>query len=355
MKLVKLELLRKFLAVVFLFCSTCVENKKEVSKPLKQKDTIIHAVLIADSNGSKTMKAMRLREGVILDNEEIWVLGSDGYQESLYYSVDRGASWQKKLFTNIDIPEDITFTKNRTWLVDGLGYMYYSTDHGDSWISVTTPNKHQFDYIDFYQDIGYAIVNKTVRDMNTYTIKPGIQILRTTDGGQSWKICYEDKITSGVMDFALWQEKLVVVILNDKTTLWTDDQGKHWKRFFKTVPKFIEEVAFNRGGLLWGVAGEEGIYYSMNKGQSWKQAENLPVGMTNKRWLCIKFNKKDYGVCSASDGTLVITKNGGKTWEELKTTIPRRDSGDVMRVMMGEKFMVLDKNGEVYRIPLPKE
>jgi photosystem II stability/assembly factor-like uncharacterized protein len=354
MKLVKLELFRKCLAVVFLFCSTCVENKKEVSKPLKQKDTIIYAVLIADSNGSKTMKAMRLREGVILDNEEIWVLGSDGYQEKLYYSVDRGASWQKKVFTNIDIPEDITFTKNRTWLVDGLGYMYYSTDRGDSWIPVTTPNKHAFTKIIFHQNIGYAIVNKTARDRRTYTIKPGIQVLRTTDGGQNWKICYEDWFTSDVIDLALWQENVVIVVLDDKTTLWTSDQGKHWKIISSEETKFIWAMAFNKEGKLWAVAREQGLYYSIDKGQSWQHLEGLPPNLKNKRWLGIAFNKKDYGVCSASDGTMLLTKNGGQTWEQLKTTIVPEDSGDSMKVMMGEKFIVLNKNGEVYRIALPE-
>jgi photosystem II stability/assembly factor-like uncharacterized protein len=351
MKLAKSALLKKCVAIVCLLCSsTCGENKQTLHKPLVP--IMAKAILIASDTG---LKGVQFGSGAILDNDEIWLLGDDGRRESLYYSKDGGTSWQKKPFTDIYSPSDIVFTKDKTWIVTEASEMYYSTDRGDKWVKVITPSKNQFDYLDFYQDIGYAIVDKTVRDMNTYTIKPGVQILRTTDGGKRWKICYEDRTTFGVMDFALWQEKLVVVILNDKTTLWTDDQGKHWKRFFKTVPKFIKEVAFNQGGLLWGVAGEEGIYYSMNKGQSWKQAENLPLGMTNKRWLCIEFNKKDYGVCSASDGTLVITKNGGQTWEELKTTIPRRDSGDVMRVMMGEKFIVLNKNGEVYRIPLPKE
>jgi photosystem II stability/assembly factor-like uncharacterized protein len=354
MKLVKLELLRKFLAVVLLFCSTCVENKNEVSKPLKQKNTIINAVLIADSSGSKTMKAMRLREGVILDNDEIWLLGNDSRQY-LYYSKDGGTTWQKKLFTNIDTPEDITFTKHRIWVVNGLGYIYYSTDRGDSWVSVTTPNKHAFTKIIFYQDIGYAIVKKTARDRRTYTIKPGIQILRTTNSGQNWRICYEDRFTWSVMDLALWQENTVVIISTEGTILWTGDQGKHWKIINSEETKFLWAMAFNKEGKFWAVAREQGLYYSMDKGQSWQHFEGLPPNVKNKRWLGIAFNKKDYGVCSASDGTIVITKNGGQTWKELKTTIPLEDSGDLMRVMMGEKFMVLNKNAVVYRIALPEE
>jgi photosystem II stability/assembly factor-like uncharacterized protein len=349
MKLAKGALLKKCVAIVCLLCSsTCGENRQTLHKPLIP--IMAKAVLIASATG---LKGVEFGRGAILDNDEIWLLGYDGRQESLYYSKDGGTTWQKTPFTDIYFPSDIAFTKDKTWIVTRASEMYYSTDRGDKWVKVITPSKNKFEYIDFYQDIGYAIVNKTVRDMNTYTIKPGIQILRTTDGGQSWKICYEDKITSEVMDFAVWQEN-VVVILQGSPTLWTADQGKHWQRV-EIQPQFIYQIAFNQVGKLWGVTSEAEIYYSNDQGRNWRRVDNLPAAVRNKRWIDVAFNKKDYGVCSASDGTLVITKNGGQTWEELKTTIPLEDSGNVTRVMMGEKFIVLNKNGEVYRIPLPKE
>jgi photosystem II stability/assembly factor-like uncharacterized protein len=348
MKLAKGALLKKCLAIVCLLCSsTCGENKQTLHKPLVPN--MAKAILIASATG---LKGVEFGRGAILDNDEIWLLGNDGRQESLYYSKDGGTTWQKKPFTDIYFPSDIAFTKDKTWLVTRASEMYYSTDRGDKWVKVTTPSRNKFEYIDFYQDIGYAIVNKTVRDMNTYTIKPGIQILRTTDGGQSWKICYEDKITSGVMDFAVWQEKLVVVILNDNTILWTADQGKHWKRFFKAVPKSIEEVAINNEGRLWAIAGKEGVYYSLDKGQSWKQAENLPLGMETKDWVALGFNKSNYGVCYAEDGTIIVTKNGGQTWKELKTNL--KAGWGTTRIMIGEKIIVLDRHWEVYRLPLPE-
>jgi photosystem II stability/assembly factor-like uncharacterized protein len=345
MRVTSWGLIQEGLIIICLLGSCAYKEKQEIVQ--QPNPEITKAVLIASESG---IRRMNFGRGAILANDEIWVLGDDGRgkERGLYYSKDGGTTWQKKPFTDIYFPSDIAFTKDKTWLVDEFGYMYYSKDQGDKWVKVATPNKHQFIEVDFYQDIGYAIVNKTRRDM----IKPGIQILRTIDGGKSWEICYEDKITSGVMDFAVWRENLVVVILDDNTILWTADQGKHWKRFFKAVPKSIEEVAINNEGRLWAIAGKEGVYYSLDRGQSWKQAENLPLGMETKDWVALGFNKSNYGVCYAEDGTIIVTKNGGQTWKELKTNL--KAGWGTTRIMIGEKIIVLDRHWEVYRLPLPE-
>jgi photosystem II stability/assembly factor-like uncharacterized protein len=99
-------------------------------------------------------------------------------------------------------------------------------------------------------------------------------ILRSMDGGQSWNIVTDPQ---GHVWYTIASSKSTLVASSLTTALLSTDDGHTWKTL--TTPTELTQitaVAADSFGGLW-VGGREGIYYSPDKGASWKVLKNLFV------------------------------------------------------------------------------
>lgn len=99
-------------------------------------------------------------------------------------------------------------------------------------------------------------------------------ILRSLDGGQSWNIVTDPQ---GHVWYTIASSKSTLVAASLTKALLSTDDGHTWNTL--TTPTELTQitaVAADSFGGLW-VGGREGIYYSPDKGASWKVLKNLFV------------------------------------------------------------------------------
>ncbi|MBC8047081.1 MAG: oxidoreductase [Fimbriimonadaceae bacterium] len=224
--------------------------------------------------------------------------------------------------------------ENIIWASGSNGYIARSTDGG---------NNFKFQQIYPYdkaelRDI-YAF------DSNTAIVMSSTQpacILKTVDGGKSWKKVFEDLRADVFLDgFDFWDKQKGICfgdpISNKFLLLTTTDGGDNWKYIDSAFSPVVQEgtAAFAASGssiqclkageVYFATGGTEAVlFFSADYGLTWKRIETpMPVGYESSGIFSIDFLDKKHGCIVGGDFTLqnavsnnfYYTKNGGKTWE----------------------------------------
>ena len=160
-----------------------------------------------------------------------------------------------------------TLVTSKAGLVTGgeLGNMLYSTDQGQHWErALVSPNRQALiNQISFAPDglQGMAVGHEG-------------WILRTTDGGVSWKeLAFEEKNGEPLMSVARLPSGAWIAVGAFGKALRSDDEGAHWAPL--TLPESVQDKHMNRivssaDGQRWLIVGERGlVLHSGDAGQSW--------------------------------------------------------------------------------------
>ena len=154
-------------------------------------------------------------------------------------------SGSKASFRGLSVVND-----NIVWVSGSAGTVGRSVDGGENWTWMTVKGFEKTDFrdIEAFDDKAAIIMG----------IASPAYILKTTDGGNIWKLMYENKDTSMFLDaMEFWDEKNGIVIgdpINNKIFIArTFDGGNSWK----AVPD-IQRRIFNSsstsvtgGGTVW--------------------------------------------------------------------------------------------------------
>jgi hypothetical protein len=245
------------------------------------------------------------------------------------------------------------------WVSGSNGTVGFSEDGGDSWKWITVKGFEKTDFRDIE-----AFDNKTAIIMGIDT--PAI-ILKTTDGGNTWKKVFEDR-TPGMfldaMDF--WDEQWGVVIGDPvKGRMFiaqTIDGGENWRTMPDANSPAVDsgEACFassgtnirkmNKTGSLFITGGKSSHVYSRN------QRFDMPIiqGMesTGANSIAVKnysnfivvggdFNKPD-----STFKNCVITTDAGYTWTVPE--IPPHGYRSCIEYLGGKKWISCGLNGVDY-------
>jgi photosystem II stability/assembly factor-like uncharacterized protein len=355
------------LVFLLVYVSACTADKSRLlsnassSQSLAKPTTLISpATQITKTQAPTSGPEVSFIQGKIRKGSEIWGISYDSTlgKSVLYLSTDEGQSWKIGSVASIAFPSAIVFSNQDQdiWVGDEAGIIWHSTDNGKTWQKIwpnNKPVKGSVQALQFYQNIGYAVIAKTGIAGAQET--PGIQVLKTIDNGKTWQVCRNDKTTVGLLNLTLWEDQVVVLALSEGEILLSEDGGKVWQLHPLTLPTHIVDLAFNKRGVLWGVGQNQGLFYSINNGKTWQKYDLLSVELQSKRWLSIDINEDDIGVCGAADGTLLFTQDGGKVWQAWKTTLHLEGfelAGDGVSVLVGKKFALFNKSGKIYHIKI---
>lgn len=204
------------------------------------------------------------------------------------------------------------------WFGGNKGWLGRSTDGGRSW-KRWQPAGEQADFRTLHAiDELNAIAATTTRPAN---------VVRTHDGGKTWKLVFHSRDTSVFLDgMAFWNEKDGVLFgdpINNRLFLMrTTDSGHSWTPFH-----FVEQPQFEPGEACFAASGTSiraigdstlvivsggsvsRLWYSFDRGHSWQN--------TKTPMLQGEASQGAFGVSLAPDSHLVMV--GGDYLKERDT------------------------------------
>jgi photosystem II stability/assembly factor-like uncharacterized protein len=258
-----------------------------------------------------SLSSINLADVYFLNKDLGWVVGT-GYSQSwgaiIYKTTDGGDHWKFKYILQDSYLNKVHFlNENIGFAIGNNGVLMKTIDGGETWnlINVGT------------QSTLYDLV--FVNSTNGWIIGSNSTIIKTTDGGKNW--------TTNSFGHGDWNKGF---FLNDKIgyagwsgTYKTIDGGNSWNFAFN-LPRnsnsiwfFDENTGISCGGGWYDpiVKYYAPIYKTYDAGKTWvKKTDSLTYSLHD-----LFFIDKKNGWAVGALGRVCFTTNGGETWNEQKT------------------------------------
>ena len=312
--------------------------------------------IVATSNGGQTWAGQAsgspqwLWDVAFTSLQNGWAVGEAG---TLLRTTNGGASWNGQYINESRSLQAIVFASaQHGWLAGGLGTSWFTTDGGNTWTWSPNPQGKSVTSLVALSDselwaagLGQTVLHKLgsspfavaaplavtelkgvdAVDANTaYVVGDDAQILKTTDGGESWRQLSSPAENPGAGLDPAWLRGVKFPL--DANNGWvagrygvilhTTDGGSSWTR------QYVYDGQGNQHtGFLWFVqgydnahvitAGKEGfVFRTSDAGNSWAfSSANMSV---NIRDLSFGSANAVYGVTLYD--SFVTSDNGGATW-----------------------------------------
>lgn len=226
------------------------------------------------------------------------------------------------------------------WVTGSEGTSLRTLDNGETWQAIAPKGSKTWEIRDVEAFSGKSVLLQVAgQPANIY---------RTRDGGKSFKAVYKSSKQSAFFDgMAFWPERnrirgvafsdpvdgefLVITTTNSGAT-WQELPGHRLPEPKEGEAGFAASgtgVAVAAGGSGWiGLGGPSArILRTENYGQNWR-AVNTPLrsGNESSGVFSIAFRDSQNGLATGGDyrdeeglqGTLAVSRDGGKSWQEAK-------------------------------------
>src|SRR6218665_922292 len=279
-----------------------------------------------------------------------------------YPSVEILSSGTKSSLRGLSVVND-----NIIWVSGSGGIVGKSANGGKTWKWITVPGFEKTEFRDIEAfDANVAVV---------MGIGEPAYILKTNDGGDTWKVVYEDKrkgMFLDAMDFSTPRDGIVIgdPIDGKAFIAFTHDSGNTWEE----LKSADNRVALDSGEAFFAASGsnvklfENGHYFLVSGGT--KSRLMTPSGTVQLPLLQgrestganaidifdagvpIKAGKRmvivggDFAADSVSAQNCVYTKNGGKTWN--KPTVPPHGYRSCVEYLSEKSLLACGLNGVDY-------
>ena len=206
------------------------------------------------------------------------------------------------------------FGRNLNNIVDGL-YWFQTNDEflsiqtSDEFVPVIT-NLSWGGYTDPFGWEDYLNRNRSdseISFMEDYTF-PAIESLRS----------------SFRLPSVYFNEKFGVISFVDGSVLTTTDDGETWnlQNIKLKAVENISSATFSEGGKRGVIVGSKGsVFVTLNGGKDWEERKNIVFGENEKVDTASFSEGGTRGVIVGSKGSVFVTSNGGKDWEERKKIV----------------------------------
>jgi photosystem II stability/assembly factor-like uncharacterized protein len=240
-------------------------------------------------------------------------------------SNDLGKTWQGER----EIPYESTgpisgiTERNGTVFIWGANGFIWAKNEA-KWQSVFEPKSeiYRFRYIEFLDNKTGFAASET---------EYGTQIFKTQDGGKSWNKVYENEISGHPFDLLVVDKDTAIIAINDEYIIRTEDGGKTWKaQELESTGRTIKEddwisltdngasdLTLASDGVVWVVGKKGSLYYSDDKGKTWKRPDKMPNSIKEQELKSIAFSPSGNGVAVGQNGYIIISHDAGKTWNEI--------------------------------------
>jgi photosystem II stability/assembly factor-like uncharacterized protein len=236
-----------------------------------------------------------------LPDGQLWACGFNGHNfGNLWHSINGGLSWESRSVPpSADSLTRLDFVDQRHgWAGGGRNVIIRTTDGGETWEEARLIKKITggitFDFINV--EVGYAAAatgysSRAHSDETTF----GIVILRTTDGGRTWRKVYEDSESGNVHMITAVSDRLVLAAIDGSYILRSEDAGRSWERIDLPCGG-VSSIRVKDDGTLWAVGHGGGFYRSADRGKSWQRPTVFPSSLAHRTWWDVGFIDSQLGL-----------------------------------------------------------
>lgn len=230
-------------------------------------------------------------------------------------SADNGATWSA---ATVSLPnglllKDVYFTGVTTRgtsalasaLWAGGGFILRSTDGGQSWATVASPDRG-LNSVTYVSDTAAIAVGDLTR------------VMRSSDGGRTWTDSRLDSNSSSSLRRIRMLDANVGLIASANGIYRTSDAGQNWA--LVTTP-FVNDFLGIDARASTGVALAAGIggalFRSTDAGQSWTRLTGYPAAAT---FWDVRFFSDTVALAVGSAGQLLRSTDAGVTWQAVSSS-----------------------------------
>lgn len=279
---------------------------------------------------------------VFFVNDSIGFVSGDA--GTILKTTDGGENWNLTILDTTTTLRDIFFINSKIgFAVGDFTRFYKTTDGGNSWNFIANE----------LSDIGSVWFIDSLNGWVTSNYSmAGIEdgLYTTTNGGLIWS-----KQKNGWYDGLYFIDSLGFCVSSDGRALKTTDSGVSWNEFICDNNVVLRRVFFPTTNIGYIISGEtwlpKRIYKSTDSGETWiNKWQRNDNSSLNSIWF---FNRNQGIVCGATNdykGRLIITNDGGNSWQEI----------DTFENILNDIYFVNDSlgwtvgaNGSIYKLENP--
>ncbi len=300
-----------------------------------------------------------------MGSRRAWTVGDRGV---VWRTADAGESWLL-CATPVNGPlYSVCFLTDRVgWVAGGRisphlrtasGILLTTTDGGATWQDLSTPRLPLLRYVQFFDLQQGIAVGDSTSEFPT-------GVLRTNDGGKTWEpvrgpaaegwrcgsfldpnagvvarspgsfqsvgggrllpALIAPSGLRGMQDIVIRPDLTGWLVGDGGLVMTTDSAGVSWRSPPQSLPRELRDVQDFRGVASQGehvwIVGQPGsvIWHSPDAGETWvPQATGHPTPL-----YAVAFASADQGCAVGACGRILVTQNGGDTWEAARQPAPR--------------------------------
>ena len=266
------------------------------------------------------------------------------------FIVDTALCQKKHLYDDLF---GVTFPdENNGWTCGRWGSVFHTADGGKTWDKQESITDYTLSSIHFVDaNNGWAVGDEGA-------------IIHSADGGKTW-IKQKSPVDFFLMDVFFLNKYAGWIATEETTILNTKDGGKTWTIQFQDQDYILKSISFADENNGWAV-GEYGyIYHTADGGETWEyQAGFFDISDIDGHIVAGTFlfdvsavDDKTAWACGI-DSYVTMTENGGKTWKEIPTNIPKThffsiiaDTSEGILISGSGTFVYSTDSGKTWRHP----
>ncbi|MBI2570175.1 MAG: hypothetical protein HYV63_24495 [Candidatus Schekmanbacteria bacterium] len=250
-------------------------------------------------------------------SEQIW-----GGGNSLYISMDGGATWQRQAIESWRSYPAVAIVADP--LTAGVVYaagngLFKTTDSGRTWRSIT----------EGLTDVLMKALAIDSAHPATLYAGTGNGIFKTTDGGEQWASASSGLTSSFINSLAVDPQSPQIVLAGTFGGMFrSTDGGQSWTGPVATLPQ--QTTAAIQPSLMppyvtFAAVNGYGIYTSTNAGETWDLTPGAFPGAVSSKVPMAAHPSDADGLFVGTNAGLFSTTDGGTTWTDLSAGLPDTD------------------------------